>query len=113
MDTMVNDEIDKFVAYLKSKLDKTENSTIKERDLFSVTMLNVLWRMASGKSYELDDPIIVELVKLQRTFFETTNIGMDIGDIYPVLRKLFPGWTQAKVQQESIQALINFGRVKS
>lgn len=111
MDIVVNEEIDKFIQHIQKQLARTRDNVLNEKDPFNVTMVNVLWRLASGKSYELDDPAIIKLVNLNRTFFETTNMGVDLGDTYPILRTLFPNWTGKNIQEHSCQALFDYGKV--
>lgn len=111
MDAVVNEEIDKFLAHLKNEAGTAKNNIIPVEDLFSLTVVNVLWRLVSGKSYEYNDPKMQRLLQLNSDFFRSSNFGLDLGDAFPTLRYLFPVWSRKLIQRQTSQDLFDYGKV--
>lgn len=73
----MNEEIQKFTDDLKREVKDAPDNIIHVEDLFSLTVVNVLWRCMSGKSYEYNDPKMIRLLQLNRDFFRSSNMGFD------------------------------------
>lgn len=110
MDVVVHEEITKFMNHLKIQVNQAPNQTIFVQDLFSLTMLNVLWRLVSGKPYDYNDPKILRLLKLNDEFFRSTNFGVDISQVFPILRDLFPDWSGRKLQRQTSKEMYDYGK---
>lgn len=111
MDTVVNEELDKYIAHIKEESAKAPGNIVHVEDLFNLAMINVLWRMVSGKSHDLKDEKVLRLLRLQDEFFQSTNLGLDISHLFPILRDWFPDWAGRTIQKQTAKGLFNYGKV--
>lgn len=110
MDAMLNDELDKFVTHIKEESNNAPGNIIHVHDMFGLTMINVLWRLVSGKSYDYNDEKMTRLLHLNDEFFQSTNFGLDVTNVFPVLRDWFPKWAGTDIQRRAGEALNEYGR---
>lgn len=111
MDAVVNDEVEKFVEHIRCQSTSVPGNIIHVEDLFNLTMVNIIWRLVSGKSYEYNDAKMLHLLKLNDDFFKSTNFGLDMTNVFPVLRDWFPDWSGRTIQRKSSEALFEYGKV--
>lgn len=111
MDAVVNEEIEKFTEHIKCEAAQAQDNIIHVEDLFSLTVVNVLWRLVSGKVYEYKDLKMLRLLQLNSDFFRSSNFGLDLGDAFPILRDWFPIWSRKTIQRQTSQDLYDYGKV--
>ncbi|CAL8127750.1 unnamed protein product [Orchesella dallaii] len=111
MDSVINEELDKFLEHMRQQIRSAPNNTLYGvTDFFHLTFNNVLWRLVSGKSYGYHDPQMMELLRLNREFFNSTNFGLDLSETFPILRDLFPKWSGRAAQLKTSKDLFDYGR---
>lgn len=101
MDAVINGELDKFVTHIRKLSESAPNNILHVEDLFNLTLVNVLWLLVSGKSYEYDDKKMTGLIKLNDDFYRSTNLGFDITHAFPILRDWFPNWSGRTIQKQT------------
>jgi len=67
MEEFISDEVDKFIDYLETKSTGGKNS-LQPRELFSVSVINSIWRMINGSTYENDDEKLLDLIEKNHFF---------------------------------------------
>lgn len=109
MDLVINEEAAKYVGYLKEQINSSKDSTIyvETGDMFDSTIINILWRLVTGKEYAMDDVRIKEMLRLSGEYVRSARVD-DISICYPVLRDWFPKLTGRTVQHECTKNLKRF-----
>lgn len=109
MDIVMNEEAKKFIEYLKSNVKSTPDNVIHvgNGDLFDSTVLNILWRLVTGKEHDLSDERITKMIRLSREYMNAARVD-DISICYPILRDLFPKMTGRTIQHECVRNLKSF-----
>ena len=69
MEETVQDEVKKFINYLTS----TNQQPLDVAGKFNLPVLNVLWRISLGQSYEYDDPKLQHILKLLSDFLKSVG----------------------------------------
>ncbi|ODM94630.1 Farnesoate epoxidase, partial [Orchesella cincta] len=111
MDVVINEELAKFLEHFSEKLNRTRNNTmVITKELFDGSVLNVLWRLVTGKSFELGDERLDYLLQLSNDFLQASKNGADISLTFPFLRDWLPEWTGRNRQVMCIQKLCEFFR---
>ncbi|CAL8117112.1 unnamed protein product [Orchesella dallaii] len=109
MDVVINEEISKFLAHFKKILARSETNTfIMTKELFEMTTTNVLWRLVTGISYDLDDSRMENVIRLSNEFLLSATNGGDISITFPFLRDWFPEWTERNRQTKCSTDLRDF-----
>jgi len=67
MEEFINEELERFVEYLEIKSSGGKNS-IYPKDVLSVSVVNSLWRMINGTTFENDDPRLHDLTDKNHYF---------------------------------------------
>ncbi|CAL8068264.1 unnamed protein product [Orchesella dallaii] len=105
MGLVLNEEVDKFVAFFKNQVNP--KGLVYVKDPFDVSTVNVLWRLITGKSHDLDDSKMIELLRLSREYKKSISVT-DASIAYPFLRTWFPGWMGRYKQIECVNRLTQF-----
>lgn len=87
MEETIQEEVRKFLSYLRS----TNGEPVDLAGKFNMPVLNVLWKVCVGHSFEYDDPKLKEIMNLMHQFFK--EIGNPISILHitiPWLFKIFP-----------------------
>ncbi|ODM91855.1 Farnesoate epoxidase [Orchesella cincta] len=109
MDVVINEEIDKFMTHFKKTLAcSTNNTVLMSKELFDMTTTNVLWRLVTGISYDLEDDRIENMIRLSTDFLSSCSNGGDISITFPFLRDWFPEWTGLNQQKKCVKNLYEF-----
>ncbi len=107
MEEMIQDEVKQFIAYLK----QTSCTPIDIAGKFNLPILNALWKITVGESFEYSDPKLIEilekLTELLQKFAKPTGV---FAIVYPWLFKIFPNLFQRQLDIEVNQAIANLMR---
>ncbi|CAL8116997.1 unnamed protein product [Orchesella dallaii] len=113
MDIVINEELTKFLGHFDQILKRSQNNNenvVITTELFDLSVINVLWRLVTGKSYELENVRLNRLLHLSHEFVRISKNGEDISTSFPFLRDWFPEWTGRNHQSKCIQKLSGFFR---
>ena len=87
MEEVIAEELVQFTAFLKKFVGKPFEISPK----FSLPLINILWRLASGEQFEYDDPQLVKLLeKVTLLFRVMSSPGDKILLAFPWMRKFAP-----------------------
>ena len=89
MEELIQDEVKQFTSFLKQFTDVPVDFEGK----FNLPVLNSLWRISSGESFEYTDQQLVNITKKLTEFFKKT--GQPISSLFltqPWIFKLFPNF---------------------
>ncbi|ODM93070.1 Methyl farnesoate epoxidase [Orchesella cincta] len=113
MDVVINEELVKFLRHFNRTLNSNnDNKMLVTKELFAMSALNVLWRLVTGKSYELGNERLKELLRLSNEFVNASTYCGDISTIFPTLRDWLPDYfTGRKRIEKCIQKLRDFARI--
>ncbi|CAL8116981.1 unnamed protein product [Orchesella dallaii] len=116
MDIVINEELTKFLGYFNKKFNSSRTNQQQHRimvispELFDLSTTNVLWRLVTGKSYELGNTRLKHLLKLSHKYVSAATNGGDISFTFPLLCDWFPEWTGRNRQNKYIQKICQFLR---
>ncbi len=87
----MEDELVDFLHYFQHDImqDKTD-STIRVHHMFTLPVLNILWKMVAGLRFSYDDDYLHRLICTVEEISKTHDIGGNILMAFPFLRFLFP-----------------------
>ncbi|ODM88924.1 Farnesoate epoxidase [Orchesella cincta] len=108
MDVVVLEEMDKFVGYLETKMQR--DGVVEVDGLFNLTLVNMLWRLVTGINYSMNDKKIQKLLKLSNDMIKNTKFSFDASATFPFLWHLFPSWSGKNLQMMNITALQEYCR---
>ena len=107
LETIMQEEIKKFCEELKQDC---REGPVDLSDKFNVMVINILWRIIGGKSFDYKDKKFEELVQHLNKGFSaiapTPKLAMLFA--FPFLRKLFPKWTGFDVLKRGYHGVYDF-----
>jgi len=87
MDEMIQDEVRQLIVYLKD----LAKDPIDFAGVFNLPVLNALWRVCTGESYEYNDPKLNEIIRQMSEFFKLAADKSILFIVkFPRLFKWFP-----------------------
>ncbi len=107
-DTSLEQVIMNEAFELRSDLEKREGEDVEIGGEFTLTAVNVVWRLLAGKRFELDDKALNELVSNVRKKVSRFNYKGDYF-LYPWLRHVAPGplgFNVVKVAETGMKSLV-------
>ncbi|CAG7822951.1 unnamed protein product [Allacma fusca] len=99
MEALIRIELEDIMQKLNKISQNNGGRTVFER-FFQLGFLNVLWGMLAGKRYSLDDPKLINLLKMNSQWFQSGVFGGGIVFAYPFLRYIFPDALGYNLQQK-------------
>ena len=89
MEQFIDEELEKFIEFLEEKSQSGKNS-IYPKHLFSLTVVNSLWRMINGNSFELNNPKLNDLIRWLDDFVqEVSKVTVNLTMAYNSLALIF------------------------
>ena len=107
LESIMQEEIKKFCEELKQDC---QEGPVDLSNRFNVMVINILWRIIGGKSFDYKDKKFEELVQHLNKGFSaiapTPKLAMLFA--FPFLRKLFPKWTGFDVLKRGYHGVYDF-----
>ena len=94
----------KTIAFLEEEVDRPTSLKTK----LNVPILNALWRITTGQTFQYNDPKLMEVVRRIETMFSSTNVTGALS-LMPWLKHVIPdqlGYTVAMEALEGVKDLV-------
>ena len=102
----MEDVLKEDLGNLFEMLDKKLGKPFKMQQIFNVAVVNGLWKILTGKRFDLDDPKLKDLVKRMDELFKVFGTGGSVLSIMPKLRYFAPGLTVWARTQDNFRKLL-------
>ncbi|XP_065338913.1 methyl farnesoate epoxidase-like [Cloeon dipterum] len=111
MENIINEEVEALIRSLNDKIGQNKESMELElHNLCDISILNTLWAVVAGKRFELEDPRLIKMFKLQHASFRAIDMSGGLLNQMPFLRHVMPERTGYKNLMENTLANYQFLR---
>ncbi|XP_059471933.1 methyl farnesoate epoxidase-like [Neocloeon triangulifer] len=110
MEHIILQEVEALVHDLSDKCSHNEDLEIELHNLCDISILNSLWAVVAGNRFELDDPRLIQMFKLQHASFRALDMSGGLINQMPFLRHLMPGRTGYNDHIATLAATYSFLR---
>lgn len=90
MSHLIEEETQELVNYINNKIQDTDSLVFEMTTLFSVHVLNTLWRMLAGVRYKHEDDKMQELQAILSELFERVSMIGATFSHFPILKYIAP-----------------------
>lgn len=104
MEGMILDQVEDIVKEMKN------HPIIQVSSLFNVSILNMLWGMIAGVTYERNDERLKYLFEKINRAFRAGSAAGNAANAFPILRKIAPGLSGYKHVMDTVKDLQDFFR---
>lgn len=89
-----------------------DGGAVNIEQLFSPTVLSILWQLIVGRISKEDEPIIKVLADKGNKLVTSSAVSVGLGHAFPILRYLFPNWSGYNVQMDFNNTCHQVARVR-
>nr|WBB44916.1 methyl farnesoate epoxidase [Chrysogorgia stellata] len=88
MENVVLEEVDDLIQAVR----KTPGGLVKIDTIFNLPVINILWRIVTGRRYKIDDPEVLQIIRSINDF-AVSSAQNSVLIPFPWLRHIVPKWS--------------------
>lgn len=107
-------EAKELIKSLQRKSTAGEVITVQStgNNIFDISVMNVMWMMLRGERYELDDPLLIDLMEAIHKSFTIVDMSGGVLSHWPLVRHICPDKSGYRPLVETLQPLWTFLKVR-
>lgn len=92
------EELNELMNGLNTIIDKA-NGIVPMKQFFTISVLNILWSLLTGTRFSHDDEKLKRFNQSASKLVQSTPIGGNLANAYPILTPLFVGNTKEMIDE--------------
>ncbi|KAL1501289.1 hypothetical protein ABEB36_006637 [Hypothenemus hampei] len=110
MSILVEEEVSHLIDFIYKSMDGTDSVVFNMESLFSVSILNTIWKMIAGVRYSPEDDKMKTLQKMLSDLFKIIHMIGAAFSHYPILKYIAPELSGYKSYMETHERIWEFLR---
>lgn len=90
MSKLIEEEAQELITYIENKMNYDDTNVFRVDTLFSVSILNTIWRMMAGVRYRAEDKKMRELQSILKQLLSSISMTGTAFSYFPILKYLAP-----------------------